>query len=193
MASVTGDFDKIAELANKCEKLTRVKAELSRDLAEEYTGYMQECFRASHGPYGEAWEPVKFRVSANGPAQKPLLDTGIMKNAIHPVESSINEDGFHVVVPQAYATTHQYGAVIKPKNAKVLCFPGPVTYTRKSYVSKKTGKEYSKTTRKGSGMIFAMKVTIPARPFAMDKGIPPELSARFDEAANEFLEDYFDQ
>lgn len=181
MTAVTGDFKELQELANKFERLPSVRIELARSLAEEYANFMKDCFQESHGPYGETWEPLKFRTSANGAAQKPLLDTGIMHNAIHP--ASIREDGFEVVVPQAYATTHQHGATIVPKNAKVLCFPGPVSYSR---------SQSGRVTRRTSGKIFAKKVVIPARPFAMDKGIPPELDTLFNEAANEFLKDFFD-
>ena len=163
---------------------SEVRRGLMMSLAEEYKGFMTEGFQASRGPYGEKWAPLKFRSSANGKGQLPLLNSGIMHNATTPVR--ITAEGFSVTVTAAYASTHQYGAHIVAKKAKALAFPGPVTYSQKK---RNTKGQFAKKSQ--AGMMFRKSVTIPARPFALTKGLPPKLSKQFQEATDEFLETYF--
>jgi phage gpG-like protein len=180
VSGVTGDFGKLEELSGALRKLAEPAArkELSKNLAEEYRSFMEECFHEGHGPYGEKWAPLKFRTSAGGASQKPLADTGIMKGAATPLH--VSESGFSVQVGKHYASTHQFGAVIRPKAAKALRFRGV------TYVPTKNGG----ARRKYGNWIFVKSVTIPARPFAPTNGMPPELQARFDEAGDEFMREF---
>lgn len=71
---------------------------------------------------------------------QPLRDTGRLNQSI-----TFNADNTGVTIGTnvKYARTHQYGATIVPKQpGKRLVFPGP-----------------------GGRLIFAKKVTVPARPF----------------------------
>lgn len=181
MSGVTGDFAALEELAEKFRKLTTSEAriELSKNLAEEYTDFMVECFRESRSPYGQAWEPLRFRSSGGGRGQKPLLNSGLMRGATSPVD--IREYGFTVQVGRDYASTHQKGATIVPRNAKALRFAGVI------YEARGRGR----ARRKGTGFIFRKKVVVPARPFAPINGMPDELQERLDEAGSEFIHDYF--
>jgi phage gpG-like protein len=79
-------------------------------------------------------------VRGGGSAGQPLRDTGRLNRSI---TSKADGQGVTVGTNVKYAPTHQFGAIIRPKNpSKFLVFPGP------------DGEK-----------IFAKKVTIPARPF----------------------------
>lgn len=69
----------------------------------------------------------------------PLVDTARLNRSI---TSSADSAGVTVGTNVQYARVHQYGATIVPVKAKRLVFPGP-----------------------GGRMIFAKRVTIPARPY----------------------------
>ena len=70
---------------------------------------------------------------------QPLRDTGRLNRSI---VSSVDATGVTVGTNVKYAPVHQFGATIVPKNKPRLVFKGP-----------------------GGKLIFAKKVTIPARPF----------------------------
>jgi phage gpG-like protein len=71
---------------------------------------------------------------------QPLRDTGLLQRSI---TAKADASGVTVGTNQMpRARVHQFGATIEPKKAKRLVFPGP-----------------------GGKLIFAKKVTIPARPF----------------------------
>jgi phage gpG-like protein len=88
---------------------------------------------------------------------QPLRDTGRLQRSI---TSKPDAKGVTVGTNVKYAKTHQFGATIVPVKAKRLVFPGP-----------------------NGRLIFAKKVTIPARPFMpIQKGqevvaLPPAWSA----------------
>ena len=86
---------------------------------------------------------------------QPLRDTRRLESSI---TSNPDNDGVTIGTNLIYAPVHQFGATIVPVKAKRLVFPGP------------NGK-----------LIFAKKVTIPARPFMPIKGsgvveLPPDWS-----------------
>lgn len=93
---------------------------------------IQLGFKAGASPYGQAWAPLSIRRG------QPLRDSGRLRSSI---TSRPDDSGVTVGTNLIYAPVHQFGATIKPKNAKRLVFPG------------------------GGGLIFAKSVTIPARPF----------------------------
>jgi phage gpG-like protein len=70
---------------------------------------------------------------------QPLRDTGRLQRSI---TSNPDATGVTIGTNVRYARTHQFGATIVPVKAKRLVFPGP-----------------------NGRLIFAKKVTIPARPF----------------------------
>lgn len=99
---------------------------------------------------------------------QPLRDTGRLQRSI---VANPDKTGVRIGTNVAHARTHQYGATIEPKTpGGRLAFPGP-----------------------GGRMIFAKKVTIPARPFMpLRKGqqtvaLPPAWSVLVTRA----LRDYF--
>lgn len=117
------------------------------------------CFKLGIDPWGSPWVAIKWRAprrtndrkrlsatgrrqaaaNAAGKAGQPLRDTGRMNRSITSVADAT---GVTVGTNVKYARVHQHGATIVPKTAKRLVFPGP-----------------------DGTLIFAKKVTIPARPF----------------------------
>lgn len=93
---------------------------------------------------------------------QPLRDTGRLQNSItYAVSDTEVEIGTNV----AYAAVHQSGATITPKNGPHLVFPGP------------------------RGMIFAKKVTIPARPFI---GLEQRQAGKINDAINAWIKEVVD-
>lgn len=88
---------------------------------------------------------------------QPLRDTGRLNRSI---VANPDKTGVTIGTNVKYAPTHQFGATIMAKPGKRLVFPGP-----------------------GGAMVFAKKVTVPARPFMpLKKGqnvvaLPPAWSA----------------
>jgi len=88
-------------------------------------------FEAEQAPDGTPWKKTRR-------GGKILQDQGNLSDSI---THAATKDSVAVGTNLIYAGTHQFGAVIKPKNAKMLAF------------------------KIGGGMVFAKQVTIPARPF----------------------------
>lgn len=113
------------------------------------------CFKLGIDPWGSPWAALKFRQG------QPLRNTGRMQASI-----TSRPDATGVTIGTnlrnkgvSYPAVQQFGATIEPKTAKRLVFPGP-----------------------GGKLIFAKKVTIPARPFLPLKkdatvvSLPPDWS-----------------
>ena len=122
------------------------------------------CFRLGKDPFGVPWAPIKWRAprrgntgrisragkkqieaNAGGAAGQPLRDTGRLQRSITSrAWNDFAEIGTSLRAANGarYPAVHQFGATITPKKGSRLVFPGP------------TG-----------ALIFAKKVTIPARPF----------------------------
>lgn len=184
MAVVLGSLSDLSKWAENFKELADpwFMEELSNEFAIEYENFATDNFDQSKSPYGESWEPIQWRVSANGNSQKPLQDSGIMENAIHPID--VNCDGFKMVVEHPGANVHQYGATIVPVRARCLIFPGKVTYTR---------QKGGGATREKSGMIYAKKVRIPARPYLPMSGLPDKLNRAFEDTAENFIQEIIDK
>jgi phage virion morphogenesis protein len=98
---------------------------------------------------------------------QPLRDTGRLNRSI---VSKVDAIGVTVGTNLIYAPVHQFGATIVPKNKPRLVFPGP-----------------------NGNLIFAKKVTIPARPFMpLRRGVqavalPPDWSVLVVRAIRSYL------
>lgn len=124
--------------------------EIAGGILEEST---RDRFRAQAGPGGIPWpttarqrfaaQPQAGRV---GPSQggRALIDKGgLLSSITHVADESRVEVGVIAKTRSAkFAAVHQFGAVILPKRGPFLVFRGA-----------------------GGHLIFARKVTIPARPF----------------------------
>lgn len=144
------------------------------------------CFKLGIDPWGDPWKAIKFRAirsgkngrptkfgkaqlaaNAAGTPGRPLVDTGLLSRSVAQVADSKGVTIGTNQTPRAY--THQFGAVIRPKNAKLLAFPGP-----------------------NGQIIFAKKSVIPARPFLpLRKGGAVELPPAWSQDVVRVLRNYF--
>lgn len=134
MANVVVDINtsEVSQLLSELKAKTSNTAPAMAAIGRYLVSRIQMGFRTSRDPWGGAWKPLKFR------SGQPLRDTGRLRNSISYRASSAEvEVGTNV----RYAAVHQFGAVIKPVNKKMLVFNA------------------------GGRTIFAKKVTVPARPF----------------------------
>lgn len=122
-------------------------------------------FKAGNAPSGTPWKPLsplrslqqnakatksKSEIKKLGKSYTPhkiLNDTGTLKNSVSVRGAGgsvqgIDGDEVTLGTNVPYAAIQNFGGTIIPKNGKTLAFPGL-----------------------GGAMIFAKKVTIPARPF----------------------------
>lgn len=192
---LTGDFSKLEELQKLLKDIESPKGRLTiaKSVAKEYQAFMEECFKAGHSPYGQAWAALRFRTSVGGAGQVPLANTTIMKNAMTP--KNVTETGFQVTVSHPGARVHQYGATIVPKTAKALAFRGGIVGSVGGKVLRGTAYIRNANTgrvrRKVGGMAFFKKVVIPARPYAPLNGMPADLDSRVQEAIEEAIQILF--
>lgn len=145
-AAFTGDFDKLRKLTSGMGRMRDFMKPAARLMGEEALSQVQKGFVSGTDPYGRAWLPVRGR-----PGGRPLRDTGRLMNSF---SMHLTSGGFIVGSNLIYASVHQYGAIIKAKNAPYLAFRigGP-----------RGGKSQA---RGGKGSWVKVKqVTIPARPF----------------------------
>lgn len=104
-------------------------------------------FERGVDPFGVAWKPLNPAYAAikRGPG---ILRQGRYLQRFITRETQGNT--ITVGSNRIYAAVHQFGATIKPKNGKALAF-------RLGKAGPRGGK--------GSGLVFARSVTIPARPY----------------------------
>jgi len=139
--SFKGDFTKLARLQAKLKTLA------GNDIRLKYANVMgaaalaetQLGFRESRDPYGVPWKPLLLRAGG-----KPLLDTGRLRSSF---SYQPRVSGFSMGTNFIGGRVHQYGATIRPKRAKFLRFKGKIH-----------GR-----TRRTTGLISALQVTIPRR------------------------------
>jgi len=113
----------------------QARQELMEQIGEQLVSSTQQRFEDGQGPDGEDWEP-SIRAKEDG--GQTLVDTARLKNSIG-YEASPNLVAVGTNVE--YASTHQFGAEIRAKNAPHLRFQVGGRWARKK------------------------SVTIPARPF----------------------------
>ncbi len=115
-------------------------------------------FRGGVSPYGQSWAKPKMR---DGQA---LRDTGRLNRSITYRASNYGvEVGTNVI----YGPIHQFGGVIKAKNAPFLVFKTPTGFAR------------------------VKSVTIPARPFMPIQGGNVKLPNSWSNSALDALKDHF--
>ena len=138
----TGARGKLNALIKATADMQPVYATVGRVVANR----IRLCFKLGIDPWGSPWAKLRFR------SGQPLRDTGRLQRSI---VAKPDGKGVTIGTNVRYARTHQYGATIVPKEQAGpvqpggsiggrarLVFPGPV-----------------------GRLIFAKKVTIPARPF----------------------------
>ena len=169
MSGIRGDFQELRRLRSRFAKLATPAARLdvTRAVAEAAEKQIDDSFRASRGPYGRAWAPLKSRTG------RPLMDTGAhLRNTLAP---KITARGFVITTAFPGAPVHQYGATIRAKNGKALVFRAGGVRPR-GHGRGRTGS-----------VVFARKVVIPRRQFMPEGTIGPIWGKAIDAAADEAI------
>lgn len=145
------------------------KVVLQKRLGQTAVAQAQLGVRQGRDPYGEAWKPLTSRTG------RPLrrTDNNIQRSW---TAGSVGPDSFVFGSRFKYLATHQYGAVIRPKNGKALRFRvehgGEAVYGEVRRRVAGTGKKFGSRTKYAKGWeqvgttgtwLFAQKVTIPRR------------------------------
>lgn len=156
------DDDGLQRKLNALEAAVTNKAPLYAAIGAALRTRIMLCFKLGIDPWGTPWRAIRFRAPAgkadargkfkptkrgagqiqanrSGSAGQPLVDTGALRSSI-----AVKADGQGVTVGtnKVQAPVHQFGATIRPKSVGRLVFQGP-----------------------NGAVVFAKKVTIPARPF----------------------------
>lgn len=193
----------LRDLAKDLKKEVDYKPLLEKFSTNLRTAAMRR-FETSTDPDGKPWAPLLRPRPRTGGSDKPLADTGGLRSSMtvanapystceitaRKLTQGTNRDG---------GTIHQYGGVIKPKNAKFLAIPATqdAAYygSPKNWVGDKLLFRWGENggvavTGKGLNEIvqyyFTKQVTIPARPFA---GIDDQQADDFAEDVADFVAD----
>lgn len=139
MLELNGNDD---DLQRKLDALDRAAGDLRpvfETIGRVVVNRIRLCFKLGIDPWGTPWAALRIRKG------QPLRDTGRLQRSIVPrVDANGVTIGTNLKTKDgaSYPAVHQFGAVIVPKKAKRLAFPGP-----------------------NGGIILTKRVTIPARPF----------------------------
>jgi phage gpG-like protein len=168
LVQVIADFNRVRDRS--------VLRQVNQNIAEEALSLVQRGFQTTTNPYGQAWAPAKYRAGV------VLSDKRRLRNSY--TIGGVSPDGFRIGTNAKYAKTHQYGATIVPKTAKMLAFQIQI------------GTRVKRGGGKGSaikGWIFAKKVVIPARQMMPEGSLPQTWSDAFVSTADEVLRTHFQQ
>lgn len=117
---IRGDFHRLKAWAKMFEGTPELLKPMSKDMAEELLGKVQDGFRDQRDPYGQAWAPKKI------PDGRAVLvgETTRLRRGWH-VEKT-NAHGFKIIPSVKYAIAHQdpqprakWGGKALPRRAMV--------------------------------------------------------------------------
>lgn len=146
----------------------QTRAGLAKAMGAAALKELQDGFRKSQDPYGNAWKPLarnRARNAKKGGSSKPLLDTGRLRRSFVVNPSS---SGFTIWTKTKYAPFHQYGTGGRAKESVRL---QPVSKRGRFVKRSKVGKMPKKagatrvralTFAAGSGKIPA-RMMVPSR------------------------------
>lgn len=191
-------FAKSVTLVELSGYLAGAVARLAQPQLDKALKFIEIASRSEHlqrfnkgvAPDGTPWVPLRFpRVNSKG-ADKPLLDTGVLRASV-----VVKADKNSVIASSNHisAGVHQFGATIVPKKAKFLTIPltkearyagSPRRFKRPLHFRMSKGKGKGVAGEQiGNRFVahFALvkSVTVPARPFL---GFSKELIALAEEA-----------
>ena len=126
---LTGDFRGLNDLKRRLQRLVGegFSEELADVLGSTALKQVDDGFRNSRNPYGEAWKPLALRQG------KPMLDTGSMAASAN---YQPTRNGFRINIPKKQAMLLHHGGVVRPVSAPALRFKvrGGGWYTLKRVV-----------------------------------------------------------
>lgn len=138
MAGASFELSLQEDLAARFDRLAGMTGDLTPLMDEIGSALVQSTqlrFETGTAPDGSRWLP-SARAEAEG--GQTLVKDGHLKDSI---SHNADADGVEWGSSRKYAAIHQYGGDILPKSGKALVFQA------------------------GSGVVFARKVTMPARPY----------------------------
>lgn len=169
------------------DRLQRVAAESAREippsvgrkLAVAAVAGAKRHFQTSTAPDGTPWAPLKFPRPNGG--SKPLLDTGLLMGSLN---ATFDGDTLTLRANGPGAAAHNFGATIRPVNAKFLAIPvtrearkvtGPRAFPRDLFfIKRKAGpggslaERVAKGKKKGQVLVHYLlrdHVEVPRREF----------------------------
>jgi len=141
------------------------------------------CFRQGQDPYGKSWKELSLREG------QPLRKSGRLQRSY---TYHVTKDGVAWGSNTRYASVHHFGAEIEAKEAysikKVRAKKGkafPIRLPNGNLIFRKSfRRRHTLAFKIGRRWIYAMKVTIPARPAMPDaeRGLPQEWTKSFIQA-----------
>jgi phage virion morphogenesis protein len=133
---------------------------LMRVLGQALVETTRERFQTGTDPWGRAWAPLLPAYAQFKRGTKILVVAGMRGGLMGSIHYDAAPGRVVVGTDKIYGAVHQFGAVIRPKNAKALVF------------------------RLGPRLVRVQSVTIPARPFL---GFGPKDIGAIEEATGAFL------
>ncbi len=156
MLKITWDADEIAIRLRGLKLTLEDRAGAHRIMGEVLLRNTQRRFRREESPEGKAWAPLSPVTLARRRNRRGILrDTGELFGSIH-MQADARRAEVGTPLNHPKVLTHQYGAEIRPKQAKALRIPG-------------AGGKGKGRGKKGKGALFIRKAVIPPRPYL---GIP---------------------
>ena len=111
--TTTGDTRALFELSKRFRLLGLRRGYMTREVAKTYEQYVKERFAAGTDPYGDKYDPLKYRSGL------PFVGRSIEKDA---TKAIIDIDSFRVIVKSKWAYVHAKGMIIRPKVKTFLSF-----------------------------------------------------------------------
>ena len=156
---LTGELGRLEAALGRVRAIGAAPEPLLKQIGIAMESSTRARFRRQQGPDGQAWRPLNpgYAAIKRGPAI--LQEHGMAGGLMGSIGSAVQGAAVVWGTNKIYGAIHQFGGVIRPKNAKRLRF------------------------MMASGPVFARSVTIPARPYlgldAEDRAEIGELAALF--------------
>ena len=96
------------EFSRAMRQLTRVPAQVAREVSAEINALIQEGFDRGTDPYGRPWAPLRPATLAKGRRPPPLTDTGKGRAGVY--AKPMSGAGILLVSEVPYMRKHQMGA-----------------------------------------------------------------------------------
>jgi phage virion morphogenesis protein len=112
-----------------------------KNIGQQIVKSTRRRFDQQKAPDGQPWKPLNPEYAKGKRGTKILQEQGMRGGLLGSITYRVGPDSVTIGTNKVYAAAHQFGATILPRTADRLVF------------------------RLGGRVVFARKVTIPARPF----------------------------
>jgi phage virion morphogenesis protein len=135
------DADIVAAFDRLREKDGGLVPAALKNIGQQLVKSTRRRFDQQKSPSGQPWKPLNPEYARGKRGTKILQEQGMRGGLLGSITYEVGPDSVTIGTNKVYAAAHQFGATILPRTADVLVF------------------------RMGGKVVFARKVTIPARPF----------------------------